>query len=233
MKLIGLDVGTTGCKAIVFNAEGHILGHGFREYGVICDVPGKAEQDAEQVWILVKEALREATAKSGGKDILAISLSVQGDAIIPVDTDFRALHPAILGMDYRSLRQAEQCEQVLGAFPLFARTGMRPHPINALTKVLLLREIDRAVFERAKKIVTYEDFILGKLGAEPAIDHTMASRTMAFDLASQCLITVSCKILRRKNFVIRGLSQFDAKKNFARVFAWVFARVFACVFCTV
>jgi xylulokinase len=185
MKLIGLDVGTTGCKAIVFNAEGHILGHGFREYGVICDVPGKAEQDAEQVWILVKEALREATAKSGGKDILAISLSVQGDAIIPVDTDFRALHPAILGMDYRSLRQAEQCEQVLGAFPLFARTGMRPHPINALTKVLLLREIDRAVFERAKKIVTYEDFILGKLGAEPAIDHTMASRTMAFDLASQ------------------------------------------------
>ena len=48
MKLVGLDVGTTGCKAIVFDAEGGILGQGFREYGVICDAPAKAEQDAEQ-----------------------------------------------------------------------------------------------------------------------------------------------------------------------------------------
>ena len=53
------------------------------------------------------------------------------------------------------------------------------------------------------------------------------------DKPPKCLIKVSCKILRRKNFVIRGLSKFDAKKNFARVFACVFARVFACVFCTV
>ena len=185
MKLIGLDLGTTGCKAIIFDVEGGILGQAFREYGVICDASRKAEQDAERVWSLTKEALREATAKAGANDIRALSISVQGDAIIPVDRDFRALHPAILGMDYRSAPQAEQCAKIQGAFALFVRTGMRPHPINALTKVLLLREMAPEVFERTAKVATYEDFILGKLGGEATIDYTMASRTMAFELDSQ------------------------------------------------
>lgn len=100
MALIGLDVGTTGCKAIVFSTGGIPLGQAFREYRVICDAPGKAEQDAERVWSLTKEALREAVAKSAAKDIRALSVSVQGDAIIPVDKDWHAIHPAILGMDY-------------------------------------------------------------------------------------------------------------------------------------
>jgi xylulokinase len=184
MKLVGLDIGTAGCKAMVFDPEGRILGRGFREYEVICDAPAKAEQDAEQVWVLTKAALREAVATSGGKDIRALSVSAQGDAIIPVDSEFRALHPAILGMDYRSGPQAERCAEALGAFALFERTGMRPHPMNSLTKVLLLRELAPAVFERAAKIVTYADFILGKLGGEAVVDHTMASRTMAFELQS-------------------------------------------------
>jgi xylulokinase len=185
MKLIGLDVGTTGCKAIVFDPEGRILGRGFREYGVICDAPAKAEQDAERVWSLTQETIREAIAQAGGQDIRALSLSVQGDAIIPVDGEFRALHPAILGMDYRSGPHAEQCASVLGAYALFERTGMRPHPMNSLTKVLLLRELAPAVFDRAAKIVTYADFVLGKLGSQGVIDYSMASRTMAFELGSR------------------------------------------------
>jgi xylulokinase len=184
MTLLGLDVGTTGCKAIAFDLGGRILGQGFREYGMICDAPAKAEQDAELVWSLTREALREATAKSGAKQIRALSISVQGDAIIPVDKSFRALHPAILGMDYRSRPQSDQISTALGAFSLFQRTGMRPHPMNSLTKVLLLRDLAPPVFERAFKVVTYADFLLGKLGGEAVIDYTMASRTMAFDLES-------------------------------------------------
>ncbi len=185
MLLLGLDIGTTGCKALVFDADGGVLGHGFREYGVVCDAPAKAEQDAELVWALTQEAVREAVARSGGGNgVRALSVSAQGDAIIPIDRDFKALHPAILGMDYRSAAQARRCEERFGAFELFQRTGMRPHPINSLTKVLLLRELAPTVFQRAWKVVTYADFILGRLGADAVIDHTMASRTMAFDLAT-------------------------------------------------
>jgi len=183
MSLIGLDIGTTGCKAVVFDPEGRMLARAFREYGMVCDVPAKAEQDAEQVWALAKETLGEVASTGSARNARALSVSVQGDAIIPVDREFRALHPALLGMDYRSAAQARQCAELFGEFELFQRTGMRPHPLNSLTKVLLLRELAPAVFERAWKIVTYADFMLGKLGGEAVLDHTMASRTMAFDLA--------------------------------------------------
>jgi xylulokinase len=185
MHLLGLDVGTTGCKAVVFDAQGEVKGHGFHEYDVICREPGMAEQDAERVWDLARGVLREAVVRSGVRDLKALSVSVQGDAIIPVQKDFHALHPAVLGMDYRSQRQARECAEKCGDFELFQRTGMRAHPINSLTKVLLLRELAPAVFAQTWKFVTYADFVLGKLGAEAVLDHTMASRTMAFDLADR------------------------------------------------
>lgn len=185
MHLIGLDVGTTGCKAIVFDPQGRIKGYGFREYGVVCDTPAMAEQDAEQVWNLTCEVLQEALTKSGVKDIKALSISVQGDAVMPVDRDFRPLHRAILGMDYRSQPQARLCAERCGEFALFERTGMRPHPMTSLAKILLLRDLAPQAFGAAWKYVTYADFILGRLGAEAVIDHTMASRTMAFDLVTR------------------------------------------------
>ncbi len=184
--LLGLDIGTTGCKAIVFDPEGRVLGQGFREYSVVCDAPGKAEQNAEAVWALTRDTVREAVTRAGGGSLVrALSVSVQGDAIIPVDRDFHALHPAILGMDYRSARQAERCAEKFGAFELFQRTGMRPHPMNSLAKVLWLRDARPDVFDRAWRIVTYADYVLGKLGGEAVLDHTMASRTMAFHLADK------------------------------------------------
>ena len=185
MYLIGLDVGTTGCKAIVFDPDGQIKGAGYEEYDVVGTEPAMAEQDAEQVWRLACRALRAAVVRSGVKTIGALSVSVQGDAVIPVDKNLRALHRAVLGMDYRSQPQARECAERCGAFALFRRTGMRPHPMNALTKVMWLRERVPDVFARTWKMVTYADFILGKLGAEPVIDFTMASRTMGFDLAAR------------------------------------------------
>jgi xylulokinase len=189
MSLLGLDVGTTGCKAVIFDPDGRILGSGFQEYGITCVEPGMAEQDAEHVWQMTRRVLRQALAASGARDVRALSLSVQGDAIIPVDEQFRPVYPAILGMDYRSAPQAAQCADLFGARALFDLTGMRPHPMNSLVKLLWLREQRPDAFAQARKIVTYADFILAKLGAPAVIDETMASRTMAFDLSRRAWST--------------------------------------------
>lgn len=190
MHLIGLDVGTTGCKAVVFDRHGVAKGRGFREYGIIADEPKKAEQDAEAIWRFTLEAVRDAIAGAADSgvastDIGALSLSVQGDAIIPVDADAVPVHNAVLGMDYRSEPQARACVERWGDRRLFELTGMRSHPINALTKIMWLRTERPHAYRRATRIVTYSDFILMRLGAPPVIDHTMASRTMAFDLAEK------------------------------------------------
>ncbi|MCX7841991.1 MAG: FGGY family carbohydrate kinase [Clostridia bacterium] len=182
MHLIGLDVGTTGTKAVVFDLEGNIKGYGFQEYDVICEKPGWAEQDPEKVWQLTRLVIRQAVAESGIKDIKALSLSVQGDAIIPVDRDKKPLHNTLLGMDYRSAKQAQECARIFGDRQLFDTTGMRPHPMNSLTKILWFMENTPEIFSRTYKFMTYADFILSRLGSEPVIDYTMASRTMAFEL---------------------------------------------------
>jgi len=185
MHTIGLDVGTTGVKACVFDEDGVIRGYGFREYGIICTEPHMAEQDAELVWRLTGEVLKEAAAQAGAADIRALCLSVQGDAIIPIDNRFNPLYPAVLGMDYRSEPQARKFADQFGDRALFDLTGMRPHPMNSVVKMLWLKECRPSVFDSAWKIVTYADFITGKLCGEAVIDYTMASRTMAFDLAGR------------------------------------------------
>lgn len=184
MYLLGLDVGTTGCKAVVFDPDGNIKGYGFQEYDVICEKPGWAEQDPEEVWDAAKTVIRQAVSESGTRDIKALSYSVQGDAVIPVDKDIKPLHNTLLGMDYRSKEQADYCAELMGGKRLFKITGMRPHPINSLTKILWFKQKAPNVFGKTFKFMTYADYILAKLGlgANTTIDYTMASRTMAFDL---------------------------------------------------
>ena len=102
MSLIGLDIGTTGCKAIVFSSTGDVLGRSAREYPVLTPRPSWAEQDAKMVWQLAREALREAVAAarhhaSAPPAPQALALSVQGEAIIATDGEGRPLRPAILG----------------------------------------------------------------------------------------------------------------------------------------
>ena len=111
MYLLGLDIGSTGCKALVFDHDGKILGSGFEEYGIILDQSGKAEQDAENIWKITCRIIRKAIEKIKSSNISALSLSVQGDGIIPVDKNFNALHNAIHGMDYRSQPQVKALEK--------------------------------------------------------------------------------------------------------------------------
>jgi xylulokinase len=184
MLLMGLDVGTTGAKACVFSPEGGLLGYGFEEYGISSPAPGIARQDAEDVFAAVKRVMKQACAQSGS-DIAAIGLSVQGDAVMPVDSAFKPLAPVQLGMDYSCKEDADAFELAFGARMLFNRTGMRPHPLNSLCKVRNFTRTMPQVAEKTRYFVTYADFILRRLGAdEPVIDLTMASRTMGMDIST-------------------------------------------------
>lgn len=182
MLLLGIDIGTTGAKAAVFNEDGIQMGYAFQEYGILCPRNGYAEQDAEQVWKITKDVIKKAVAGTG-LEITALSVSVQGDAIIPINENRDALSYAQLGMDYRGTEETKYCETVFGGSNLFELTGMRPHPLNSLIKIMWTKNNDPELYGKAFKFVTYADFILGKLGSdEIVIDYTMASRTMAFDL---------------------------------------------------
>ena len=182
MLLTGLDVGTTGVKAAVFDETGEMKGYGFEEYEVVCAKPGWAEQDAERVFMAACRVMGEAAKQSGG-EIVAIGLSVQGDAVIAVDEDYHPVAPVQLGMDYRCQRESEAFSEEFGEERLFQKTGMRPHPLNSLCKIRNFVQATPEVDHRAARYMTYSDYMLSRLGAdEPVIDHTMATRTMGMDL---------------------------------------------------
>jgi xylulokinase len=184
VSAIGLDVGTTGCKAIVFSDAGRILGQGAREYAILTPHPHWAEQDAAPVWRLAWDALSEAVAAARDDPPTALALSVQGEAIIPVDDDGQPLRPAILGMDTRTGAENAWLAERFGAEALFNRTGMPLHTINTLPKLLWLQRHEPEAWRTAHQFLLYEDFFLRRLGGQARISHCLASRTQMYDLAT-------------------------------------------------
>lgn len=182
MRLLGLDIGTTGCKALLVDPDKGVVARAFREYGIDTDTCGKAEQDAELVWNLAKTVMREALEMDGFRDVSAVSVSAQGDAAILVDGAGVPIYPAVLGMDYRPQAELPRIAERFDGYELFKRTGMRPHPINSFIKVLWLQRHRPEIFAKAEKIRTYSDFILEKLGCPDVVDASMASRSMAYNL---------------------------------------------------
>jgi len=186
MRLIGLDIGTTGCKAAVFDVQGHLLSRASREYAVDMPHPGWAEQDSERVWQLAQDALRQAIAAAGPGEVIALGLSVQGEAVMPVDAQGQALRPAILGMDTRTAEQNAWLRERFGADHLFARTGMVVHTVNTLPKLLWLKQQQPDLWATAARFLLYEDFLIQKMTGRPVISRCLASRTQLYDIPDDC-----------------------------------------------
>ena len=189
MSFIGLDIGTTGCKAIIFHEDGTILSRAAREYGIATPRPDWAEQDAERVWALAWSALKEAVPAAADDPPVAMALSCQGEAVVPVDGDGRAMRPMILGMDTRTTVENRWLDEQFGADALFARTGMALHTINTLPKLLWLQRNEPEIWAAANQFLLYEDFFLRRLTGAAVISPCLASRTQMMDLASSAWAT--------------------------------------------
>jgi xylulokinase len=181
-QLLGLDVGTTGCKAVLFDEDGALLASASREYAVDLPHPGWAEQDLEWVWALAMEAMRQAIAEAGAGEVAAIGLSVHGEAVTPVDGAWRPLRPTILGMDTRTGPQNEWLRERFGGEHLFERTGMPIHTVNTLPKLLWIKEHEADAWSRAERFVLVEDFFIGRMTGQAVVSECLASRTQLLEL---------------------------------------------------
>lgn len=181
MSLLGVDIGSTNCKAILFDAEGRQLATASREYAEVYPGPGMIELPADEVWAAVREVVREACAASPDR-VQSVCFSAIGEAFTPVDREGRFLHNTIVSSDNRAVAQAERLGAALGARRVFEITGMPVHPSFTLGKIMWLRERKPEVHAATWKYLTWPDAVAMKLGLEPRMDWTEAGRTMAFDV---------------------------------------------------
>ena len=182
MSLMGIDVGTTGCKVVAFDETGAVLAQAGREYPLLSPNPGWYELDPNQVWAYVCDCLRAVNARLRHDPVTALSLSSQGEAMVPVSKDGRVLANSPVSSDRRNTAQTAEMEAALGSERIFALTGQPISTIYTLPKVLWWRDNAPDIIERAWKFLCYVDFVAFKLGVEPVIDYSMAARTLAFDL---------------------------------------------------
>ncbi len=182
MSIAGLDIGTTGCKVMIFSTDGAVLAREFREYPILTPHPHWVEQDAEFVWDLLKSALHVAASAVPGDPPRALAISAQGEAVIPVDDHGRALRPAILGMDTRTTAQNLWLKQKFGGPALYQRTGMPVFTINTLPKLLWIKQNEPEIWNTAAQFLLYEDFVVRKLTGRAVTSRCLASRTQMYDI---------------------------------------------------
>ena len=185
MSLMGIDVGTTGCKVVAFDEAGAVLAQASREYPLLSPNPGWYELDPEQVWSFVCECLRAVNAQLGHDPVTALSLSSQGEAMTPVTKDGRVLANSPVSSDRRNGLQTAEMEAALGRERIFELTGQTMSTVYTLPKILWWRDNAPEILGEAWKFLCYVDFVAFKLGVEPVIDYSMAARTLAFDYRTE------------------------------------------------
>jgi len=176
--ILTLDLGTTACKAVVFDPTGKVLGEGQHEYPTYHPQPGAAEQDPADWWNAVVTAGRAALAAAAGVRIIAVGLSSQRETVVPVDEQGTPLRRALTWMDRRSQPQAAALAAKLGVAAVHARTGMLPEATFTATKLRYLCENEPDTLRKAAWLLQPKDYLIMRLTGQPAIDPSLASRTL-------------------------------------------------------
>lgn len=188
MSLLGIDIGTTGCKAVVFSHSGAVLGNAYREYDIRHAQPGYAELDSVQVWQETKRAIAEAVAaaKPAGDPVTALCASSLGEAVVPVTQDRRILGPSLLCLDRRGETYLDTLARQIDNAHLYRINGNTLGNHYTLTKLLWTRDHLPEQYAAADYFLHWGPFIAFMLGAEPFVDYCLANRTLLFDVDRQC-----------------------------------------------
>jgi xylulokinase len=178
--LVGLDVGTTGVKALAISPDGEVLASVEEGYPLSTPQPGWAEQDPDD-WLRASEV---ALARLGVESQL-LGFSGQMHGLVCLDELDRVLRPAILWNDQRTAAECAEIEERVGLERLIALTGNRALTGFTAPKLLWLRRHEPAVYERIHRILLPKDYVRLRLTGEWAIDAADASGTLLFDVAGR------------------------------------------------
>jgi xylulokinase len=178
--LVGLDVGTTGVKALALSPDGDVLATATHAYPLSTPQPGWAEQDPEDWWRAAEAALAEVSA---GRDVAGIGLSGQMHGLVVLDGAGDLIRPAILWNDQRTVRECAEIEERVGLDRLIALTGNRALTGFTAPKLLWLRRHEPDAYTRIGRVLLPKDYVRLRLTGEWAIDAADASGTLLLDVA--------------------------------------------------
>lgn len=179
MKIGGLDIGTTSCKLTVFDEDGVCLGKAYRDYPVRRAVGGH-EIDVSAIMGGVYAVIVEMAAQY--PDLAGIGVTSFGETFVMTDKWGTPLHPAMLYTDPRGGLECRELAERLGEKHIAEITGLRPHEMYSISKMMWIKKNHPEVYEAARHIFLIEDYVVWHLTGISQIDYSLATRTMAFDI---------------------------------------------------
>ena len=180
--LLGIDVGTTGTRALLVALDGGVLGSASAEYPMATPYPGWAEQDPADWLRAGKEAVRAALAAAGQPRVLAIGLTGQMHGLVLLDAKGAVLRPAILWCDQRTTAQCREITRRIGAERLITLTCNPALEGFTAPKLLWVREHEPDRYAEAAQALLPKDYLRFALTGDYASDVSDASGTLLFDV---------------------------------------------------
>src|SRR5436190_1823955 len=178
--VLGVDVGTTAAKAVVFDAAGTGLGAGEAGYPLLEPEPGQAVQDPDAVIAGARDAIRAAVDAAAGTHVAAVAFSAAMHGLLAIGAGGRPLTPLVTWADSRARPQAAKLRAE--RIELQAETGTPLHPMSPMAKLRWFAERDPDTFEAAHRWVGLKELLLARWSGDWVVDHSLASGTGLLDL---------------------------------------------------
>jgi xylulokinase len=182
MSLLGIDVGTSGCKSAVFSEIGKQLSLAYEEYDYQHPQSGWAELDAVAIWAMVKRTIRKAITEAGGDPVRGLCVSSIGEAVVPVTANREIVGPSLLNFDARGDEYLPDLGSRMPARRLYEINGNTLGSPYTLTKLIWLKHHQPGLYARADTFLHWGAFVSFMLGADLCVDYSLANRTLLFDL---------------------------------------------------
>jgi xylulokinase len=177
----GLDIGTSGVKAAVYDAAGQELAFYSKSFQLLTKEDGTKELNPNEVLGSAIECLLYIGSKAAIETVTVLSL---GEAIVFLDGNEECISNIVVGTDARGQDQLQWLMGKIEKEKLIKITGLNLSTIYSVNKILWFRDNQPQIYNKASRICTVQDYIIGKLSGNYIIDYSMASRTMLFDVTN-------------------------------------------------
>ncbi len=186
--LIGIDIGTSATKTVLFDEKCNIVSSASREYPLYQPHNGWAEQKPEDWYFAVIDTLKAVVEKSGvnSADICGIGLSGQMHGLVMLDESNEVIRPSIIWCDQRTAAECEEITELVGAERLMEITANPALTGFTASKILWVRNNEPENYKRCRHILLPKDYIRYKLTGEYATDVSDASGMQLLDIPNRC-----------------------------------------------
>jgi xylulokinase len=185
--LLGLDIGTSGAKALLCDEHGQIVATAMAEYPLSSPFPLWSEQDPADWWRGARQALREVVARAevGTAQIVGLGLTGQMHGAVFLDAQGDVIRPALLWNDQRTAAECAEITARVGAARLIAIAGNPALTGFQAPKILWLRNHEPDNYARVAQVLLPKDYIRLKLSGVSAADASDAAGTLLLDLRAR------------------------------------------------